>query len=132
MISDIENMHGKFGVYQRVDTMCNASLKALLKFRLGMLTEEHDETLHAFDMQNPEELVDGLIDIMVIAMGTLDLFDVDVEEAWSQVMRANLSKEVGVKPGRPNPLGLPDLVKPEGWEGPDHSLNHGYLEDLWN
>ena len=41
-----------------------------------------------------------------------------------------MSKESGVKPSRPNPLGLPDLIKPEGWTGPDHSENHANLTDL--
>jgi len=38
-----------------------------------------------------------------------------------------MSKEVGIKEGRDNPLGLPDLVKPAGWLAPDHSGNHGDL-----
>ena len=38
-----------------------------------------------------------------------------------------MAKEPGVKPGRPNPFGLPDLIKPEGWQGPNHEDNHGNL-----
>jgi len=41
-----------------------------------------------------------------------------------------MSKEPGVKESRPNPLGLPDLIKPEGWEGPNHEDNHAYLTDI--
>ena len=41
-----------------------------------------------------------------------------------------MAKEVGVKEERPNPLGLPDLVKPEGWVNPSHSGNHGILNDI--
>jgi hypothetical protein len=41
-----------------------------------------------------------------------------------------MSKEVGVKKERPNPLGLPDLVKPEGWINPSHSGNHGLLNNI--
>ena len=40
-------------------------------------------------------------------------------------MRANYDKEVGSKPGRPNPFGLPDLMKPDDWEAPSHEGNHG-------
>ena len=39
------------------------------------------------------------------------------------------SEEV-VEEGRPNPLGLPDLTKPEDWEAPDHSGNYGILYDF--
>ena len=38
-----------------------------------------------------------------------------------------MMKEVGVKPSRPNPLGLPDLIKPEDWEAPNHEGNYGDL-----
>jgi hypothetical protein len=48
--------------------------------------------------------------------------------AWNKVYEANAAKDVGVKEGRPNPFGLPDLIKPEGWVAPSHEGNHGDLE----
>jgi hypothetical protein len=39
-----------------------------------------------------------------------------------------MAKEPGVKPGRPNRFGLPDLLKPAGWTPPSHEGNHGNLE----
>ena len=78
---------------------------------------------------DPEEFIDGHIDLCVIAIGTLLAFDVNVEKAWNEVHKANMAKEVGTKPERPNPLGLPDLMKPEGWENPSHDGNHGNLTD---
>jgi predicted HAD superfamily Cof-like phosphohydrolase len=61
----------------------------------------------------------------VFAIGTLDVFGVDANKAWDAIYEANMSKEPGVKPGRPNPFGLPDLIKPADWQGPDHEGNHG-------
>ena len=72
-------------------------------------------------------MVDGIIDLCVFAIGTLDVFGVDANEAWDRVYKANMSKSPGVKPGRPNPFGLPDLLKPSGWQGPNHEDNHGNL-----
>ena len=40
-----------------------------------------------------------------------------------------MNKEVGIKESRPNPLGLPDLVKPKDWKGPSHEGNHGNITD---
>ena len=48
------------------------------------------------------------------------LLGIDAHKAWHEVHKANMSKEVGVKESRPNPLGLPDLIKPEGWKAPSH------------
>jgi predicted HAD superfamily Cof-like phosphohydrolase len=91
--------------------------------------EEMNETIDAavFD-KKPEEVVDGLIDLCVFAIGTLDVFGVDANEAWDRVYAANMNKQVGVKPGRPNPFGLPDLLKPTGWTAPSHEGNHGNLK----
>lgn len=79
------------------------------------------------DARDAEEIVDGLIDICVVAIGTLDAFGVDANKAWDRVYKANMRKEVGTKDSRPNPLGLPDLVKPKGWRNPSHKNNHGLL-----
>jgi predicted HAD superfamily Cof-like phosphohydrolase len=94
-----------------------------------MMQEELDETKNAFDKKDAEEMVDGIIDLCVFAIGTLEVFGVDANKAWDEVYKANMSKEVGIKEGRPNPLGLPDLVKPEGWTGPNHEGNHGNITD---
>ena len=129
--NDIYMMHNKFGVKEWFEA--NKDNKDLmdkyLRFRLSMCKEELDETLDAIDKNDPEEIVDGLIDLCVFAIGTLDVFGVDANKAWDEVYRANMAKEVGIKEGRPNPLGLPDLVKPEGWEGPKHEGNHGNITD---
>ncbi len=41
-----------------------------------------------------------------------------------------MAKERGIKPERPNPLGLPDLIKPAGWVAPSHADNHGLLTEV--
>jgi len=41
-----------------------------------------------------------------------------------------MNKEIGIKKERPNPFGLPDLIKPDGWEPPIHTDNHGKLNDI--
>ena len=127
-VQDMNEMHSKYGVH---DWVVNnpEKLKDFLRFRIDFLKEELDETNHAFDTKDPEEIVDGLIDLCVIAIGTLDAFNVDAHEAWNKVFKANMAKEIGIKKERPNPLGLPDLVKPAGWENPNHNGNHGLLTD---
>ena len=131
MIKDIEAMHKKMSVYEEVDRLAEeGGLSDLLRFRVSMLTEEYEETLSALRANDSEEVVDGLTDMLVVILGTMDLFDIDAPKAWDQVMAANLAKEPGIKPGRPNPLGLPDLMKPPGWEAPSHEGNHGLLPSV--
>jgi predicted HAD superfamily Cof-like phosphohydrolase len=58
------------------------------------------------------------------------LFGIDGHKAWREVYEANMNKEIGIKKERPNPFGLPDLVKPKGWVPPIHTGNHGKLNDI--
>jgi hypothetical protein len=97
------------------------------EFRLSLLEEELLEGKTALITDDPAEFVDAMIDAIVIAAGTLDALGVDINTAWERVHTANMHKQPGIKPGRPNPLGLPDLTKPAGWAAPEHSDNTGIL-----
>lgn len=121
---DIKKMHKHYKVHKTVKNMDKETLELLLKFRINFLEEELNELRSS---ENAEDTVDALIDLCVVAIGTLDLFKVDAQKAWDAVHNANMNKQVGVKASRPNPLGLPDLIKPEGWVAPSHEGNHGIL-----
>jgi len=133
-VKDIHEMHDKYRVHEFMKVCMEneeyGKLKDFLKFRVGCLSEELQETVDAVNDKNPEEIVDGLIDLCVFAIGTLDLFGIDGHKAWDSVLQANMSKEVGLKEGRANPFGLPDLMKPPGWKAPSHEGNHGILHDI--
>lgn len=129
-VKDIAEMHTKYGTNEAVRSMDRAELTSFLKFRVNFLQEELDELKSASASRIPidaPEVVDALIDLCVVAIGTLDAFDVDAHKAWDVVHKANMNKEVGIKESRPNPLGLPDLIKPEGWVAPSHDDNTGLL-----
>jgi len=131
---DMQDMHKKYGVNKWYQAEQQSDVEwrrfnKFMQFRLGMMQEELDETRNAFINKDPEEIVDGIIDLCVFAIGTLEVFGVDANKAWDEVYKANMNKEVGIKEGRPNPLGLPDLVKPKGWKGPSHEDNHGNISD---
>ena len=131
-VKDIADMQTKYKTRDWVwDNRKNPEkLKKFLEFRIDFLKEELMETTAAVTNNDPEEIVDGLIDLCVVAIGTLDAYGVDPYKAWDEVLKANMQKEVGVKPSRPNPLGVPDLVKPEDWQAPSHEGNHGKFNDI--
>ena len=145
-VNDIHEMHTKFGVREVIANLDREKLLKFLEFRLNFLQEELDEAKEAFTKlerlatgtPNPDanpilaieagdDVVDAMIDLCVVAIGTLDAFQVDAHTAWTRVHEKNMQKEPGIKPGRPNPLGLPDLIKPEGWTAPTHEDNVGLL-----
>lgn len=126
-VRDVETMSRKFGVRETVASFDRDRLVDFVKFRLDLLREEFDEAVEAVASGSPEDVVDAMVDLCVVAIGTLEAVGADSRRAWREVMRANMAKETGIKPGRPNPLGLPDLIKPSGWVGPSHAGNVGDL-----
>ena len=139
-VADMAAMHQKFGVNPVLREFDKDKLEAFLKFRIDFLQEELDEMRKAVvDHQAGkidaakagDDIVDALIDLCVVAIGTLDAYDVNAYTAWDRVFDKNMEKEVGIKPSRPNPLGLPDLIKPEGWTAPTHSDNVGLLSKVF-
>lgn len=127
-VLDIEIMHKKYGVNEKVKEFDANKLASFLEFRINFLKEELNELQAA---TNGDDAVDALIDLCVVAIGTLDSMGVDSYKAWEEVLTANLAKEVGIKATRPNPLGLPDLIKPEGWQSPSHSDNIGLFSKIF-
>lgn len=129
LVDDVKAMHDRFGVRDVVKQFSATQLKEFLAFRILFLQEECSELIEA---QSAENAVDALIDLVVVAIGTLDLLQVDIAKAWKCVHNANMAKQVGVNPNRPNPLGLPDLVKPEGWTAPNHAGNVGLFTQCFS
>ena len=127
-VTDIAMMHEYYKVHDVISKMSPETLNEFLEFRIKFLREELTELENA---ETPEDVVDALIDLCVVAIGTLDGFEVNSHRAWDEVLEANMKKKTGVKATRPNPLGLPDLIKPEGWTGPDHSNNVGLVSKLF-
>jgi predicted HAD superfamily Cof-like phosphohydrolase len=130
MIGDIKNLNRYYKIYQFINKASDNEKLHYLEFRAKFIQEELNELITAIENDEADEVVDALIDIIVIALGTLDAFDVNIKKAWKRVHHANMQKKIGVKDTRPNPLGLPDLVKPEGWQAPQHFDNVGKLNFL--
>ena len=132
-VKDMRDMASKYNIQDAVNNLDSKQLRAFLYFRVNFLQEELDElkkATHRGIPIDPEETVDALIDLCVVAIGTLDLFDVNAYEAWDEVLEANMNKKVCVKKTRPNPLGLPDLIKPKDWKAPSHLGNYGKLRGI--
>lgn len=139
-VADMQAMHQKFGVNPVVREFDEQKARAFLEFRIRFLQEELDEMKKAMEEYDAgtvdgskaaDDTVDALIDLCVVAIGTLDAYDVNPYAAWNRVWEKNMEKEVGIKASRPNPLGLPDLIKPEGWTAPTHSDNVGTLQKVF-
>lgn len=127
-VKNISSMHKKFGVNDAIDKFDDVKLKSFLDFRIKFIQEELDELKTS---TSADDVVDALLDICVVAIGTLDAYNVDADLGWMRIHEKNMAKEVGIKKERPNPLGLPDLIKPDGWTPPTHADNVGLLSKIY-
>ena len=125
-------MHDVFGHSDRLSKIRENPklLREWLNFRVNFLTEEYNELLRDLENEDYDGVIDAIIDWMVVGIGTLDGLAVDVDKAWDAVHAANMSKNAGSNPNRPNAFDLPDLIKPAGWVAPSHADNLGSLQTL--
>lgn len=106
--------------------------KVSLRFlasQLEFLREELNETVDATLNLNGAEVIDGLVDLIVVAIGTLRFFGNSGRDAWIKVMDANCAKEVGFNDKRPHTDGC-DLIKPEGWVKPDLKQEAAFINRM--
>lgn len=61
------------------------------------------------------EAIDGLVDLIVVSIGTAIEMGIDLDPFWDEVQRANMAKAGGPKRADGKQL------KPEGWVPPDHA-----------
>lgn len=96
-----------------------SELGELRDLRIKLLTEEMSEYLAAEGHNDLVEIVDGLLDVIVIAWGTLLSYvgPSIAREAAHEVFASNLAKVIGE--GLPKYREDGKIMKPEGWEPPD-------------
>jgi predicted HAD superfamily Cof-like phosphohydrolase len=144
-VADIADFHTRFG--HDYNGPPRALPKDLLDFRLKFIDEESSEygqyataaTIERDVMAKPvrdsanyayhlEHALDGLVDLVYVALGNAYLHGFNFREAWRRVHGANMKKvrkqkddgtlaDNTVDSGRAPKY---DIVKPEGWEAPSH------------
>lgn len=82
------------------------------------LFEELNETIDCHKAGNRVGVVDGLVDLIYVALGTLLEMGVSPQTHFDEVHRANMRK-VPRQTERYGP-NVNDAVKPDGWTPPDH------------
>lgn len=83
--------------------------------RARFIREELEELEEAIKSGDYAGVADALVDLVYVAKGTANMLALPWAELFYDVHRANMAKVPGVgKRGN-----LVDVIKPEGWRGPD-------------
>lgn len=133
-VEDIALFHEKFGLeYSGPPRSLDHQLSI---FRTGFINEEfneycaHDAKAFSAKLDHKPDLaeyayqlegmLDALVDLVYVALGTAYLHGFDFKEAWRRVQTANMAK-VRAKHSSESKRGSTyDVVKPEGWQAPSH------------
>lgn len=140
-LHDIHEFHRKFGLEQSNEKVAVAPAfspdftlseeEQFVREHRDKMTAEEWELRHrrlideameyqgAVEEKDDEETLDALVDIVYIALGTAYRRGWDFAEAWNRVHNANMAKERGEPNNSKYGSGF-DIVKPKGWEGPNH------------
>ncbi len=89
-----------------------------MDFRLNHMREELVEALDSAAEGDLSGVVDGLLDLIYVALGTLMEMGVAPGAAFEEVHAANMTRVRGEQSRRPGSRGH-DAVKPPGWKPPD-------------
>jgi len=87
-------------------------------FRRRFKLEELHETLTAHQEGDLEGVLDGIVDLIYVALGDAYLMGLDVDEAFARVHRANMRKVRATDALQSRRGSVSDVVKPPGWVPP--------------
>lgn len=119
---NVGEFHAKFGLPHAEDGAAPAPLDLSdLAFRAGFMLEEISEFLRAASQNDLPKMLDALIDLTYVALGTAHLKHLPFDEGWEAVHQANMAKERagGADDPRSQRGHRLDVVKPAGWTAPD-------------
>jgi predicted HAD superfamily Cof-like phosphohydrolase len=93
----------------------------ILEMRLKLIYEELDEFVQAHAVGDLYEVLDALVDLTWVVLGTAHLAGMPFEAGWLEVRRANMSKVRATHANESKRGSSLDIIKPPGWVGPDHT-----------
>lgn len=122
MFKDIKQFHEHFGLAYNGPPR-DIEPYELSAMRIDFMDEELQEYIRAWQDKDLTRMLDALVDLAYVCLGTAYLHGFNFEEAWSRVHSANMKKVRATKETAGNRDHRWDVVKPEGWEPP-------FLQDL--
>ena len=117
MFNDVAAFHEKFQLPRRVAGLPISD--ELKLFRLSFLLEELQELSAAFNKEDLPEVLDALVDLVYVALGTAWLFNLPFEAAWGEVHKANMRKVPVTSASFSKRGSILDIGKPKDWVQPN-------------
>lgn len=116
---DVRAFHRKFGIpMPNNPSFLNDHS---FDFRVKFMQEELNEFILSHREGNMHDAADALVDLAYVIHGTASMMGIPWVDIWNEVHEANMSKVRAVSPNQSKRGSALDVIKPEGWVGPDHT-----------
>lgn len=116
----VGEFHEKFRLPMKDVAPCELMTTANETYRINFLEEELEEFKLACREENLPAMLDALVDLAWVAMGTAHYLGAPFNEAWDAVYRANMQKVRTQRGSDDHKRGEAEPIrKPIGWEPPD-------------
>ena len=120
---DIFDFHKCMGI-SISDFPCEPDAKTK-PLRVTLIREETEELLDAIEAGDMEKIADGAVDSIVVILGTMVSYGIDLAPIWDEIHRTNMAKQGGgvredgkiLKPVGWKPPDVANLLKEQGWKG---------------
>jgi predicted HAD superfamily Cof-like phosphohydrolase len=129
VFSGVSSEHASVKAFDAKFLVPNSTVPAWLdpaaaNFRHKFIQEEKDELLEAYAEGNMAKYFDALLDLAWVTHGTATMMGLPWGMGWRNIDAANMAKEraTGADDPRSKRKSALDVVKPEGWKEPNHSL----------
>lgn len=117
LLETVKKMHNKFDLQNTAGPQhLTPEEKA---FRIVALREEIDEYEESTELVNE---YDALIDLLVFTVGTFERQGLPLQKGFDAVMQCNMQKNLAGSSENSKRGFKRDLVKPQGWVGPESKL----------
>ena len=95
------------------------------ELRKKIIMEEIEETFNAMEYDDMIEIADGIVDSIVLLIGTAIVYGIDIRPIWDEVHKTNMAKKGGAlrEDGK--------KMKPKNWQVPDIKsilVDQGWIE----
>lgn len=109
---DLVNFHN--GARDSFDKKPHIPEPRLVEMRKTLIKEEIQETFDGMDSNDLVEVADGIVDSIVVLLGTAVTYGIDVRPIWDEVHRTNMAKV-------DCPIRRDDgkILKPKNWVPPN-------------
>ena len=118
--ADVKAFQEKFGV--PMADVPSLLTQPVYDFRLKFLHEELQEFADAHGANDLPKAADALVDLAYVLHGTALMMGLPWEKLWNEVHRKNMEKVRATHESQSARQSTLDVVKPEGWTPPDHTV----------